>query len=195
MSERPLIVGIGGTTRRRSTSECGLRLALEAAEQGGARTVCFDGAFLAGLPPYAPDHPHRTDDARRMVETVRAADGIVLATPAYHAGISGLVKNALDYLEDLRADDRPYLDGRAVGCVVAAQGQQAIGTTLAALRAVVHALRGWPTPLGVGLDTTRSPFGADGVCADPEVDARLSLVGLQVAGFAAARPRAAIGVR
>jgi hypothetical protein len=33
--------------------------------------------------------------------------------------------------------------------VVTAAGEQAAVTTLAALRSVVHALRGWPTPLAL----------------------------------------------
>jgi hypothetical protein len=38
-------------------------------------------------------------------------------------------------------DDRVYLEGRSVGCIVCAEGAQAMGTTMMALRAVVHALR------------------------------------------------------
>ena len=67
------------------------------------------------------------------------ADGIILGTPGYHGGLSGLVKNALDYTEDLRSDKRPYLEDRSVGCVVTAAGEQSAVTTLAALRCVVHA--------------------------------------------------------
>ncbi len=55
-----------------------------------------------------------------LVEAVRECDGLVLGSPAYHGGLSGLVKNALDYLEDLHDDAPPYLDGRAVGCIVCA---------------------------------------------------------------------------
>jgi FMN reductase len=43
------------------------------------------------------------------VAEVERADGIVIASPGYHGGISGMVKNALDYLEDLRDAPRPYL--------------------------------------------------------------------------------------
>ncbi len=55
-----------------------------------------------------------------MVDSIRQCDGLIVATPAYHGTLSGLVKNALDYLEELRDDERPYLDGRAVGCIVCA---------------------------------------------------------------------------
>ncbi|TDC49301.1 NADPH-dependent oxidoreductase [Micromonospora sp. KC207] len=190
----PLVVGLGGTTRPGSTSERGLRAALRVAESLGARTVCFDGRFLAGLPAYAPEQPDRTAAAVTLVEAVRAADGLIVATPAYHAGISGLVKNALDYLEDLSVDERPYLDGRAVGCVVAALGGQALGSTLDSMRAVIHALRGWPAPVTVCLESGQVSFGLDGACGDPKTAMRLDLLGRQVVGFAAAQCVATAGL-
>ena len=115
---------------------------------------------------------------------VAAADGLIIASPGYHGGISGLVKNALDYVEDLRTDARPYLDGRAVGCVATAAGWQAAGSTLQALRAVVHALRGWPTPLGVAVNSELPVWSEDGTPADPALVTQLEIVTGQVVGFA-----------
>ncbi|MFI0935456.1 NADPH-dependent FMN reductase [Streptomyces sp. NPDC021019] len=186
-----LIVGIGGTTRPESTSELAVRAALRAVEDRGAETLHLGGAFLARLPLYAPESTARTVEQQTLVEAVRRADGLVIGTPGYHGGISGLVKNALDLLEDLRDDTRVYVDGRAVGLVVTAAGAQACGTTLAALRAVVHALRGWPTPLGVTLGTggSRRLFGPDGACADARTAAQLDLLGQQVTSFADALSR------
>lgn len=90
----------------------------------------------------------------------------MIGSPCYHGGISGLVKNAIDLLEDLRLDQRPYLDGRAVGLVVVAGGWQAGGITLSALRGIVHALRGWPTPLGIAVNTVeQKPLDQNGVLA------------------------------
>ena len=68
------------------------------------------------------------------------SDGLVIATPSYHGNVSSLVKNALDLLEDLSAAPRPYLEGRAVGCIVASAGLQAGCMTLSALWGSVHAL-------------------------------------------------------
>ena len=117
----------------------------------------FDGQTLAALPHYAPERSERTPEQAAFVEAVRRADGLIVGTPGYHGGMSGLIKNALDLLEDLRGDVRPYLEGRAVGLVVTASGWQAGGR--GAERAcvdVVHALRGWPTPLGVSLNSAGS---------------------------------------
>jgi len=104
------------------------------------------------LPAYVPGATSNAK-ANRITAELGRADGIILGTPGYHGGLSGLVKNALDYTEDLRDNQRPYLENRPVGCVVTAAGEQGGVTTLAALRSVVHALRGWPTPLGVTIIT------------------------------------------
>ncbi|MGK4584928.1 NADPH-dependent FMN reductase [Kitasatospora sp. HPMI-4] len=179
---RPFVLGIGGTHRPGSSTERALRVALDAAERAGATTLLL-GAEELRLPLYDPTSPERTPAARRLIAAVAAADGLVLGSPAYHGGVSGLVKNALDYLEDLRDDTRPYLDGRAVGCVVTAGGAQA-APVLAALRSIVHALRGWPTPLGVAMDTSGPVFGPDGSVTDPKTAGQLMTVGRQVVDFA-----------
>lgn len=183
-SGKPLVVGIGGSTRAASTTDRALQLALKAAKETGARTSYFGGAFLCKLPAYAPENRERNSEQRQLVEEVRMADGLIVATPGYHGGVSGLVKNAIDLLEDLREDKRCYLDGRAVGCIVTAFGWQTCGSTLMALRAIVHALRGWPTPLGAALNTAEPIFDAGGGCADQKAAMQLATVGRQVVEFA-----------
>lgn len=181
---KPLVVGIGGTTRAVSSTDRALRIALQAAEEAGARTSLFGGAFLSHLPHFAPENRERNDQQRQFVEMVRKSDGVIVASPGYHGGVSGLVKNALDLLEDLREDDPCYLDGRAVGCIVTAAGWQTCVSTLMALRSIVHALRGWPTPLGATLNTTDGIFDAAGICNDEKVLNQLNVVGRQVVEFA-----------
>jgi FMN reductase len=114
---------------------------------------------------------------------VAAADGLIIATPGYHGGMSGLVKNGMDHLESLRDDARPYLSGRAVGTIVTAAGWQACGTTLVSLRSTIHALRGWPTPYGVTVNSADQVFAEGGVLLEP-IAAALRLVTDQVLEFA-----------
>lgn len=179
----PFIVGLGGTLRPNSSTEKALHVVLRAAASLGAETLLLDGAAL-DLPLYAPDRPDRTPAAARLVEALRRADGIVLGSPGYHGGISGLVKNALDYVEDMRGDPNPYFEGRAVGVIATAAGWQATMTTMNALRDVVHALRGWPTPLGVPINTMEPVFDATGECLAPRLTEQLAAVASQVVGFA-----------
>jgi FMN reductase len=188
-SERPLIVGIGGTVRTPSSSERVLTLALAAAEAAGARTQLIGGEVLSRLPIYNPADPGEPPERSLLVEAVRAADGVIVATPGYHGSLSGLIKNALDSLEPLREDARPYLDGRAVGCIVVADGWQACGSALAALRAIVHALRGWPTPLGATINSALKPFADDGALVDPRDAFQVEMVARQVVDFARMRAK------
>jgi FMN reductase len=183
-ASRPRIVGIGGTTKAGSSTEKALLACLLAAERLGAEIQLIPGAQLAALPLYSPEEMTRTPEQQQFVATVRDADGLLLATPAYHAGMSGLLKNAIDLLEDLRDEPRPYLDGRAVGCIVTAYGWQGAGTTLTSVRTIVHALRGWPTPLGVTLNTALPLFDAAGLCIDERTQTQFEMLAAQVVGFA-----------
>jgi FMN reductase len=187
---RLLIVGVGGTTRADSSSQKALQVALRAAEAEGAETILLAGSQLQ-LPIYEPSERSRTEDAKRFVDLLRRSQGLVIASPGYHGSVSGLIKNALDYIEDLRDADPPYLDGRAVGCIACALGWQAAGTTLVAMRSIVHALRGWPTPMGAALNSALPLFGDDGTCADASARFQLELVGQQVVEFARMRARVA----
>ncbi|MGL4577120.1 MAG: NADPH-dependent FMN reductase [Burkholderiaceae bacterium] len=183
MTAQPFIVGVGGTTRGGSTAERALYAALAHAQTLGCETQVF-GAEQMPQEPYDPARTDRSSKATSLVAALRRADGIVIATPSYHGGISGLVKNAIDFIEDMRSDARVYLSGRAVGCIVCAEGAQAMGTTMMSLRAIVHALRGWPTPYGATLYSATRPFGTDTQAADPAAITACELVASEVVAFA-----------
>jgi FMN reductase len=178
---RPRILGLGGTTRADSSSERALRLAIGAAERGGALTRVLTAVDLE-FPAYAPERRVSNARAARLLESVAACDGLIVASPGFHGGPSGLIKNALDYLEELRGSVRPYLDGRAVGCIVCAAGWQATTTTLVSLRSTLHALRGWPTPLGVAINSAPRSDSSD----EPVLEAtsQLEILAGQVVQFA-----------
>ncbi len=183
---RPRIVGIGGTTRAGSGTEKALVLSLAASEAAGADTELFGGAFLSRLPVYAPHDP-ATAEQEALAAAVRRADGVIVASPGYHGSISGLIKNALDSLELLRDDPAPYFEGRPVGCIITADGWQAAGTTLMALRSIIHAMRGWPTPFGAALNATTNLFDEQGRCREPKDAWQLTTVADQVMEFAMMR--------
>ena len=188
-SKRPLIVGIGGTIRPGSTSERALQVALRSVEAGGGDTRLLGGEVLARLPIYNPSNAAPSEEQLLLAEAVREADGLIVASPGYHGSISGVIKNALDTLEMLRTDERPYLTDRAVGCVITADGWQAAGTTLTTLRSIVHALRGWPTPFGAALNATTGLFDAEGGCIEAKDAWQLATVGEQVLDFAKMKAR------
>jgi len=56
-----------------------------------------------------------------------------------------------------------------------------------AMRSVVHALRGWPTPLAAGISAAGLGFDADGRCTDAAVQQQLETVVGQVWTFSQMR--------
>lgn len=184
---KPFIVGLGGTLRANSSTERALRLCLESVERQGGRTRLFSAEDL-DLPMYAPHELKRTPRALELVTALRDADAVVVGSPGYHGAVSGLVKNALDYIEDLREDPRVYLDNTPWGCISCAYGWQAAVGTLTQLRGIGHALRAWPTPLGVAINSAEQVWDPSGELADSDQGAavgnQLDLLATQLLAFA-----------
>ena len=178
----PLVVGLGGTLRANSSTERAVRYCLAAVARRGGRTRMFAGEDL-DLPMYAPHRLERTPLAAELVSALREADAVVVGSPGYHGAVSGLVKNALDYIEDLREDSRTYLDNTPWGCISCAYGWQAAVGTLGQLRSIGHALRAWPTPIGVAINSA-DVWDVDGEFVDQSVQNQLELLATQVLSFA-----------
>jgi FMN reductase len=176
-------LGIGGTTRAGSTSEKALRISLEIAQEMGARIQLVAGLDL-DFPMYSPHLQDRSDKAMFLIEQLRQCDGLIVSSPSYHGSVSGLVKNALDYVEDLREDPRVYLDDLPVGLIGCGAGWQGATQALTHLRSMTHALRAWPTPMGAVINSSTPLFGKSGECVDDLVLSHLKLVGQQVMHFA-----------
>jgi FMN reductase len=177
-----LIIGLGGSGNPTGSTERILKHALLAAEAEGADTLYFDGKAL-DMPMYSYGGA-RTDQAKALIDALRRADGIIIASPGYHGTVSGLIKNALDYVEDMAKDERVYFEGRAVGLIAVAAGWQATGSTLATLRSITHALRGWPTPMAVAVNSAQPVFLDDGSVSDPSITKQLEILASQVVQFA-----------
>lgn len=164
----PHIVALGGTLRSESTTGRLLAAALAIAEARGARTTLLTGDDIA-FPHYEPGNVEGHAAIGRYLEALRTADAVIVGSPGYHGTLSGLVKTALDYVEQLRGDERVYLDGVPVGLIATAGGWQAAVSTLQALRTIVHSLRGWPTPMGLAINTAEPGDAAAACRAQMEV--------------------------
>jgi FMN reductase len=179
------VVLIGGSLRAGSVSADALAACDMLARGRGATTTVLRAADLV-LPLYEPDVELRTPQARRLVDAIRAADAIVIATPTYHGGMSGLLKNCLDYVEDTAKDEAAYLDGRVVGCVAVGWSDHGAATAVADLRNTVLSLRGWPTPMGVTINSLEVGL-ANGVLAERKASRRLTIMLDQLFHFAGIR--------
>ncbi len=172
------VVGIGGTLRENSTSLGALQRVLQAAEEAEARTELLDLREL-DLPMYVPGKSlgEYDENVGRFLESIRRANALVVGTAAYHGTLAGVTKNALDFIQFLSRDERPYLDGKVVGLVATAGGDQAATNATGALVNVVHALRGMVAPLMVPIPKSWQLSDDEGNITDENYGGRLDKLG------------------
>jgi FMN reductase len=177
VNERISVVGIGGSLTAQSSSLAALKIALEGAAEGGARTEIFDIRAL-DLPMYSPDLHDIPESVHRLCDGVHGAAGLLWSSPLYHGTISGSFKNALDWFQ-LLSDRKPaYLTDKVVGLISTAggtQGLQAVNT----MEFVVRALRGWAVPLVIPIPQAWRVFDREGL-HDETVSEQLHALGREV---------------
>jgi FMN reductase len=179
------VVGIGGTLREGSTSLAALRRALTASEEAGAEVELLDLREL-GLPMYEPGLAIEEygENVGRFIEAVRGADALLIGTAAYHGTLAGVTKNALDFTRFLARDERPYLDGKVVGLISTAGGEQAAAHTTDAMVHAVHALRGVVALLTVAIPKAWRLSDGEGRITDDNYGRRLDRLGRLVVELA-----------
>jgi FMN reductase len=179
------VAGIGGTLREGSTSLGALRRALAASEDAGAEVELLDLDELK-LPMYEPQKPLREygDNVRRLIGALREADAVLISTAAYHGTLAGVTKNALDFTQFLGKDEHPYFEGKVVGLISTAGGEQAATNANAAMVNTVHALRGVVAPLMVGVTKAWQRTDDNGDITDDKYGGRLDDLGRLVVELA-----------
>jgi NAD(P)H-dependent FMN reductase len=153
-----------------------LEIALEGAREVGATTRLidlrdYDLVFCDGSRNYPPG-------VMQLRRDVRAAQGIILGTPEYHASYSGVLKNALDLMGFAE------FKGKMVGLVGVSGGQMGAANALNSLRTVGRAMHAWVIPEQVSVPEAHRAFDPAGRLEDERLTKRLHEVGRQVARFA-----------
>jgi FMN reductase len=183
---QPKVAGIGGTLRKGSTSLAALRRSLAAAEATGAEAELLDLREL-NLPMYEPGKPLEEygPEVKRFVEAVRRADAVLLSTASYHGTLAGVTKNALDFVQFMARDEKPYLQDKVVGLIATAGGSMAAVNAINAMINAVHALRGVASPLSVPVTQSWKMFDEEGNLRDEGTSERLDSLGRLVVEMAA----------
>lgn len=159
------IVGIGGSLRKDSYSMQALYLVAERMKTLGATVEVLDLKqmdlpFCDGGSDY-PDYP----DVGVLKSTVKAADGIVLATPEYHGSVSGVIKNALD----LMSFDE--FSGKVTG-FISVLGGQPNSNALNEMRVIMRWVHAWSIPEQIAIGQAWKAFDADGKLVDEKLAER-----------------------
>ncbi len=131
------IIALSGALRRASYNTALLRAAAALAPDG----VTIDVRTLHGIPLYDGDLEAEGIPAAvtTLREAIRAADGLLIATPEYNNSIPGVLKNGLDWLSRPSGEGARLFGGKPVAVIGATPGGfgtvQAQDAMLSVLRA------------------------------------------------------------
>ena len=159
------IVGINGSLRADSYSYQALKLAAQRVEALGVEMEILDLRqmqlpFCHGGEDYS-DYP----DVKRMRDQVASAHGLILATPEYHGGVSGVLKNALDLMSF------EHLSGKVTG-LISVLGGQVNSNALNDLRLIVRWVHGWCIPEQIAIGQAWKAFSDEGKLVDEKLSQR-----------------------
>lgn len=160
------VAALGGSLRPHSFTYRALELALKKINMSPISTELIDLRqlqlpFCNGAECY-PDYP----DVEKLRQSVQSATGLLLATPEYHGNISGVLKNALDLLEE------EHLSGKIVGLIAVVGGVHSTNA-LNAMRLICRQLHCWVLPEQLVIPYVEESFDLDGGLKDKELEERL----------------------
>lgn len=160
------LIAIGGSLRFDSYTYQILKIALQQLEKKEIKSTLLDLRqmklpFCTGEQEYL-SYP----DVETFRQQVKSAQGILLATPEYHGSVSGVLKNALDLL------DEEHCRGKVVGLIAVAGGVHSTNA-INTLRIICRHLHCWVLPEQLVIAQAQQSFDAEGNLIDPALRERL----------------------
>ena len=172
------VTAICGSLNPTSKTRAALTIVLKGAQTIGAETQLIDLRDCELVFGDGGDESNYPPDVFKLRRKIQQAQGILLGTPEYHSGPSGVLKNALDLM------GFKEFQGKVVGLVGVAGGSTGAINSLNNLRTVARSLRAWVIPEQVSIAQAWQAFDDSGRIKDTNLEERLLNVGQQVARFA-----------
>lgn len=170
MAERDIrIAVIKGSVRPGNYTSMAAALVLD--ELGKHRGVSVEVIDPGALDLSPPGMEEGKPDPKRIREIVKAATGIVLATPEYHGSFSSTMKLVIENLgfPSVMSGKPAALLGVAAGSIGAIKSLESLGSVCQHIGAIVL-----PGPVSVA--NVRDVFDKDGNCLDAAVEKRVRSV-------------------
>ncbi|WP_308638732.1 NADPH-dependent FMN reductase [Paenibacillus silvisoli] len=158
------IMIITGSNRANSTSTMLSRYIGKVIESEGHEVTLFD-LHVRPLPFYG-SHGENDMEIAALKETAMHCDAFVLSTPEYHGSMTGVLKNALDFLGG------DQFDSKAVLSVASAGGAVGV-SSLTQMQAIVRNMHGINCPEWISIGGANRQFEADGTPSSADVKNRV----------------------
>ena len=178
MNVTPRILAFAGSARRDSYNKKLVRVAAEAARAAGAEVTLLDLRDLP-LPLYDRDLESAEGlppNARKLKDLFLAHTGLLISSPEYNSSVSGLLKNAIDWVSRAAPGEKPLecFQGKVAGLLAASPGQLGGLRGLVTLRSILGNIGVLVLPTQVALPKAEEAFLPDGALADSKREAAVS---------------------
>ncbi len=137
MKSKPKILAFAGSLRKGSFNKILAKIAAKSAEAAGGE-VNYINLFDYPVPPYNADDEEKSglpENAKKLKKLMIAHNGFLISSPEYNSGISGVLKNVIDWVSRPEKEDPVSLvafRGKVAALMSASPG------ALGGLRGLVH---------------------------------------------------------
>jgi chromate reductase, NAD(P)H dehydrogenase (quinone) len=176
---KPKILAFAGSLRTGSLNKRLIRVAAEAARAAGAEVTLIELRDYP-LPPYDGDIEANGLPAAAVAlkDLFKAHAGLLISAPEYNGGISGTLKNTIDWISRRGDDERSLaaFSGKFAGLMAASPGQFGAVRGLGQLRHVLTTVGVLVVPQQRGIHAADKAFDEEGRLKDPAQQAAIEAI-------------------
>ncbi len=185
----PKILAFAGSLRKDSFNKRLVRIAADGARAAGAEVTLLD---LADIPLPLYDEDTETahgipNNAIKLKRIFNAHHGLLISSPEYNSSISGVLKNAIDWVTRPEPEEPPLRDirGKTAAPLAASPGNLGGLRGLVHLRAILGNIRVLVLPEQQAVPKAHEAFDGPHL-TDPAMKASVEAIGERLAKVTAA---------
>ncbi|RCJ19653.1 NADPH-dependent FMN reductase [Nostoc minutum NIES-26] len=184
MAIAPKILAFAGSTRTESYNKKLVKIAALGARSAGAEVTYLDLRDIP-MPLFDQDLEDREGlplNARKLKDIMLAHQGLLIASPEYNSSISGVLKNAIDWVSRPANGEPPLACFADKVAAIMSASPGALGglRNLVHLRAILGNLKIIVLPDQITIAKAYEAFNSDGTLQDAQQQAAVEQIGFQL---------------
>ena len=181
MGNGPKILAFAGSTRTESFNKKLVRIAVKGARDAGGDVTLIDLREYP-LPLFDGDLEEREglpENARKLKQLFLAHDGLLISAPEYNGGVTGVLKNTIDWVSRSEGDEAELacFIGKLAALTSASPGLFGGYRSLLQVRAILTHIHVLVLSEQVSVGRALEAFNADGSLKDSKRQAAVEKVG------------------
>lgn len=187
MAYVPKILAFAGSTRTESFNKKLVKIAVAGAKAAGADVTYLDLRDLP-MPLYDGDLEAAEglpDNARTFKDLMLAHEGLLISAPEYNSGISGVLKNAIDWASRSTPGEVPLACflGKVAALMSASPGALGGLRGLVHVRSILSNIHVLVLPDQIAVPHAHEAFTPEGTLQDPKQQSAIQQLGQDLAAI------------